>query len=60
MLYWAKISGERLQDHWSSGYYIRCKLGVTLYGELPWWGLGPIIKISCDVIDLFYDETHIQ
>ena len=21
VLYWAKISGERLQDHWSSGYY---------------------------------------
>ena len=20
VLYWAKISGERLQDHWSSGY----------------------------------------
>ena len=22
VLYWAKISGERLQDHWSSGYII--------------------------------------
>ena len=22
VLYWAKISGERLQDHWSSGLYI--------------------------------------
>ena len=21
VLYWAKISGERLQGHWSSGYY---------------------------------------
>ena len=21
VLYWAKISGERLQDHWSSGYW---------------------------------------
>ena len=20
VLYWAKISGERLQDHWSSGF----------------------------------------
>ena len=22
VLYWDKISGERLQDHWSSGYHI--------------------------------------
>ena len=22
VLYWAKISGERLQDHWSSGLFI--------------------------------------
>ena len=22
VLYQAKISGERLQDHWSSGYYV--------------------------------------
>ena len=28
VLYWAKISGERLQDHWSSGYYI---MDVTFY-----------------------------
>ena len=21
VLYWAKISGERLQDHWSSGLF---------------------------------------
>ena len=39
MLYLDKISGERLQDHWSSGYhfyanprflYGRCKLGVAI------------------------------
>ena len=42
VLYLAKISGERLQDHWSSGYhfdsdprfppfllYVRWKSGVT-------------------------------
>ena len=23
VLYWAKISGERLQDHWSSGFNMR-------------------------------------
>ena len=28
VLYWAKISGERLQDHWSSGYIV--KLGFTM------------------------------
>ena len=28
VLYWAKISGERLQDHWSSG--INDDPGVTL------------------------------
>ena len=22
VLYWAKISGERLQDHWSSGIFL--------------------------------------
>ena len=22
VLYWAKISGERLQDHWSSGFIV--------------------------------------
>ena len=26
VLYLAKISGERLQDHWSSGFDIICKL----------------------------------
>ena len=30
VLYLAKISGERLQDHWSSGLlYVRWKSGVT-------------------------------
>ena len=28
MLYWAKISGERLQDHWSSGLVIVAELEV--------------------------------
>ena len=26
VLYWAKISGERLQDHWSSGLYLQLLL----------------------------------
>ena len=25
VLYWAKISGERLQDHWSSGFTVILK-----------------------------------
>ena len=30
MLYWAKISGERLQDHWSSGYSNRIRTLVAM------------------------------
>ena len=26
VLYWAKIAGERLQDHWSSGFRFGSKL----------------------------------
>ena len=26
VLYLAKISGERLQDHWSSGFHLSCSL----------------------------------
>ena len=34
VLYLAKISGERLQDHWSSGYYISTGLrGSVLHGD---------------------------
>ena len=28
VLYWAKISGERLQDHWSSGLYLLSHIGI--------------------------------
>ena len=35
VLYKAKISGERLQDHWSSGYYmLGGNLGSLLYGDV--------------------------
>ena len=35
VLYSAKISGERLQDHWSSGYYILgANLLSLLYGNV--------------------------
>ena len=35
VLYLAKISGERLQDHWSSGFYMLAgKLGSLLYGDV--------------------------
>ena len=35
VLYLAKISGERLQDHWSSGYYmLGGNLGSLLYGDV--------------------------
>ena len=31
VLYYAKISGERLQDHWSSGiwYFGQCKCDIS-------------------------------
>ena len=36
VLYWAKISGERLQDHWSSGSetIAACDLKVGRYRQL--------------------------
>ena len=35
VLYLDKISGERLQDHWSSGYYmLGGNLGSLLYGDV--------------------------
>ena len=35
VLYWARISGERLQDYWSSGYYMFVgNLGSLLYGDV--------------------------
>ena len=35
VLYKATISGERLQDHWSSGYFILGgNLGSLLYGDV--------------------------
>ena len=35
VLYLAKISGERLQDNWSSGYYmLGGNLGSFLYGDV--------------------------
>ena len=30
VLYWAKISGERLHDHWSSGYFFRNKSDISI------------------------------
>ena len=29
VLYWAKISGERLQDHWSSGLFAQTVITLT-------------------------------
>ena len=35
VLYLDKISGERLQDHWSSGYYmLGGNLGSFFYGDI--------------------------
>ena len=35
VLYWDKISGEPLQDHWSSGYYmLGANLGSLLHGDV--------------------------
>ena len=32
----AQVSGERLQDHWSSGYFmLGANIGSLLYGDLP-------------------------
>ena len=39
VLYLAKISGERLQDHWSSGYVI--KLGFTGVYISLFFGFAP-------------------
>ena len=33
VLYKATISGERLQDHWSSGLYVSCNGSITSVGE---------------------------
>ena len=33
VLYWAKISGERLQDHWSSGFTLDFVFFFTQYLE---------------------------
>ena len=35
VLYWAKISGERLQDHWSSGPIIVCSNNVYIVDPMP-------------------------
>ena len=38
VLYLAKISGERLQDHWSSGYLLRVpKLGKICMSKLTYY-----------------------
>ena len=38
--YWAEISGERLQDHWSSGFYL-------LFGDC-----GKTQRLSCGLVDI--------
>ena len=42
VLYWAKMSGERLQDHWSSGFIFALNIdyGYTLelwHNEAVWF-----------------------
>ena len=34
VLYWAKISGERLQDHWSFGFKIALKMLGKIASQL--------------------------
>ena len=41
VLYLAKISGERLQDHWSSGYH-SFKHSTTLFSKWPRFEKGDI------------------
>ena len=46
VLYLAKISGERLQDHWSSGYYmLGGNLGSLLYGDVSVMHYDPLAII---------------
>ena len=45
VLYWAKISGERLQDHWSSGF-------IILVGTIEY-----PIQIYCNVSDEKLSKT---
>ena len=33
VLYWAKISGERLQDHWSSGFFDHSPYNMLIQEE---------------------------
>ena len=56
VLYLAKISGERLQDHWSSGL---AHLSRRLIGELigyQWSGVRPsVVRSQCSKI--FFSKT---
>ena len=48
VIYWAKISGERLQDHWSSGIFY-------IYEELEFstqWSLAYENKTSRPGLDI--------
>ena len=42
LLYWAKISGERLQDHWSSGYAPNFE---KVDGAYCFWSVGAWVTL---------------
>ena len=51
VLYWAKISGERLQDHWSSGYEdltkIICELSSDIIKYAPYFFCWGTLNLKC-------------
>ena len=49
VLYWPKISGERLQDHWSSGYWTAQNI-IYVEGLL----IENLTKISCLLKSVLY------
>ena len=64
MLYLAKISGERLQDHWSSGLFIR-NIMTTYEPRCEKTGLrgfrpGPTQKIKRKVLSKHISAEEIR
>ena len=51
VLYLAKISGERLQDHWSSGYLFISFRQPKIFEKLPKSEWGGYLAIESHLID---------
>ena len=60
-VYWyiSRVSGERLQDHWSSGFYYLtlCSMhGIAQYG--PYY-LALTVKFYYTILNIFKYEIHV-